>query len=572
MIASMMDIKRAGWALALLTGAGVAACGGSVGSTAAPDAATSASAALPSSAASTTVPASDSSPASDATPASGAAPASDAASGAVSLDSIKNIVVIYAENRSFDNLYGHFPGANGLDGLTAAQTTQVDRNGQALSILPPIWSGLTAAGVTPVVTQAQTADLANQPFAIDDPSGFKTALSVTTRDLVHRFYQNQMQIDGGRNDKFVAYADSGALVMGHYDGSKLPMWNLARQYVLADNFFMGAFGGSFLNHFWLVCACTPSYPDADKSPASGQISVVEGNGATASALKLAATSPASALDGAPNFVKDGGLTPDFYAVNTMQPPYQPSGNPPAASGDPAFADPAAATTLPPQTQQTIGDLLSARGIDWAWYGGAWQAALDDRSHAIGVPVPNFQTHHQPFNYFKPYAPGTAARAAHLKDAGLAGAELIKVIDAGGLPPVAFYKPQGNLNEHAGYADVLDGDQHIADVIAHLQAGPQWKNMVVVVTYDENGGFWDHVAPPKGDRWGPGSRVPAFIISPYAKKGFVDHTAYDTTSILRFITHRFDLPELPGLAARDEAMKANGQAPMGDLTAALEVSP
>jgi phospholipase C len=95
-------------------------------------------------------------------------------------------------------------------------------------------------------------------------------------------------------------------------------------------------------------------------------------------------------------------------------------------------------------------------------------------------------------------------------------------------------------------------------------------MLVVITYDENGGFWDHVAPPKADRWGPGSRIPAFIVSPFAKKGTVDHTEYDTTSILRFITRRFDLPVLPGLTARDAALKANGQPPLGDLTAALEV--
>ena len=70
-------------------------------------------------------------------------------------------------------------------------------------------------------------------------------------------------------------------------------------------------------------------------------------------------------------------------------------------------------------------------------------------------------------------------------------------------------------------------------------------MLVVVTYDENGGFWDHVAPPKGDRWGPGTRIPAIIVSPFAKQGYVDHTPYDTTSILRFITDRFDLPRPAG---------------------------
>ncbi len=129
-----------------------------------------------------------------------------------------------------------------------------------------------------------------------------------------------------------------------------------------------------------------------------------------------------------------------------------------------------------------------------------------------------------------------------------GVAFIKAIDSGTLPQVAFYKPQGNLNEHPGYTDVMSGDRHIAEVIAHLEKSPQWRHMLVVVTYDENGGIWDHVAPPKGDRWGPGSRIPTLIISPFAKKAFVDHTLYDTTSILSFITKRFELPVLPGMAA------------------------
>jgi acid phosphatase len=480
------------------------------------------------------------------------------------VNAIDNIVVIYAENRSFDNLYGSFPGANGLSGATPAQYRQLDRDGSVLKELPPVWDGLTAKGVVPPVTQAETAHLPNMPFAIDDPKGFNISLGVVTHDLWHRFYQNQMQIDGGKNDRFVAYADSGGLVMGYYNGAKLPLWDIARQYVLADNFFMAGFGGSFFNHFWLICACAGQYPDADKSPTKNLIAAVEPDGVT---LKIAANSPKSALDGIPKFVKDGNLTPDFYAINTMQPSYQPSSNKPAPGGNPAYADPAKPSTLPPQTQQTIGDLLSAKGVSWAWYAGAWQAALDGKN---AVPVPNFQYHHQPFNYFADMAPGTAARAAHLKDGGLGGSEFIKAIDAGALPQVAFYKPQGNLNEHAGYADVLSGDRHIADVIRHLQKGPQWAHMMIVVTYDENGGFWDHVAPPKADRWGPGSRVPALIVSPFAKKGFVDHTLYDTGSILLLITRRFDLPTLPGLTVRNAALTANGSPPLGDLTNALDL--
>jgi acid phosphatase len=283
-------------------------------------------------------------------------------------------------------------------------------------------------------------------------------------------------------------------------------------------------------------------------------------------LKLAANSPRSALDGPPKFVNSGNLTPDFYAVNTMQPPYQPSANRAPASNR-ALADPSLATTLPPQTEQTIGDLLSAKGVSWAWYSGAWKAVL---AGGNARPVPNFQFHHQPFNYFVTMAPGTSERAKHLKDGGMAGAEFIRTIDEGKLEQVTFYKPQGNLNEHSGYADVHAGDLHIAEVVAHLKASPQWKNMVVIVTYDENGGYWDHVAPPKGDRWGPGTRIPAIVISDFARKGYVDHTQYDTTSILRFIAKRFDLPVLSGIQVRDEALKKNGSAPMGDLTGALKL--
>ena len=478
-------------------------------------------------------------------------------------DAIETIVVIYAENRSFDNLYGSFPGANGIANAPASARLQTDRDGTPLKELPPSWGGLTAKGVRPVVTEAMTAHLANAPFAIEDPKGLNLGLEVATRDLWHRFYQNQMQINGGRNDRFAAWSDAGGLVMGYYDGSKLPMWQIAQQYVLADNFFMGGFGGSFFNHFYLACACAPTFSGAIESPARPKLAAVDADRVS---LTLAANSPKSALDGPPVFVSDGSITPDEFAVNTMQPPYQPSGLKPKAGGDPALADPGTAMSLPPQTMANIGDLLSAKAVSWAWYAGAWQAALDGNT----ATPPTFQFHHQPFNYFASTAPGTPARAAHLRDGGMDGAGFIAAIDSGTLPQVTFYKPQGSLNEHAGYADVASGDRHLADLIHHLERSPQWAHMVVVVTYDENGGFWDHAAPPKADRWGPGTRVPAIVVSPFAKRGVVDHTQYDTGSILRLISHKFGLPLLAGLKERDAALAAGGLAPMGDLTAALVV--
>jgi acid phosphatase len=278
------------------------------------------------------------------------------------------------------------------------------------------------------------------------------------------------------------------------------------------------------------------------------------------------------------FARSGNLTPDFYAVNTMMPPYPPSGNADVAQ---KAVDAQSATTLVPQTEATIGDLLTGAGVNWAYYAGAWDFAQSHPPFAAGMSQasPNFQYHHQPFNYFTAFDPATpegkANRAAHLLDAGvvtdpavLPPSRFLSDIRAGTLPPVSFYKPQGSVNEHAAYANVTDGDKHIAGLLSALKASPQWDHMLIVVTYDEFGGWWDHVAPPKADRFGPGTRIPALIISPYAQKGTVDHTQYDTTSVLRFITNKWKLPVLPGLAERDKALAANHQPPMGDLTAAL----
>jgi acid phosphatase len=513
---------------------------------------------------------------------------------------VETIVVIYAENRAFDNLYGNFPGADGLSQVVdhdgrplPAYVPQVDRDGSLLPKLPRTWGGVTAPGVVPVVTEAQSAGLPNAPFSIEHAftalANVTLSTSTVTRDLYHRFFEHQMQIDGGKNDGYAAWSDAGGLAMGHYDYSQSALYGLAKEFVLADHFFQGAFGGSFLNHQYLICACAPVYPNADTAAAKPSIAILEQDAAGhyLPRLKLAKDAK-SALDEPPRFAKSGNITPadyfgdgKFYAVNTMQPAYQPSGNKPAATdADTLFADPGNPTTLPPQNQPTIGDALDARHVKWTWYAGAWNAALADGRRspslartAIYAPAtaggnPDFQPHHQPFNYYESFDPKSHAeqRAAHLKDYG----DLIDDAAAGRLPAVTFYKPQGNLNQHAGYASVAEGDAHLAALVATLRASPQWPHMVIVITYDEFGGAWDHVPPPQGDLLGPGARIPALIISPFAKRGTVDHTPYDTASILRLITRRFALEMLPGIAQRDSALAAHGAAPMGDLTNTLDL--
>ena len=406
------------------------------------------------------------------------------------LEKIEHVIVIYQENWSFDGLFGKFPGANGLDRAGAA-VRQVDKTGKVLDKLPrPL-----DTSKKPAETDTRfPAELPVAPYAL---TRF-VAPGEKTGDMVHRFYQNQYQINNGKNDMFVAWSDNGGLVMSYYDATEMPLGKLAREYALADNFFQAAFGGSFLNHFWLTCACTPLWPN----PPVDKVVTLDAKGM---------------------LVKDNIVTPDGYAVNTAYTVYQPH---PATETD-------TNKLLPPQTMPTIGDRLTQKGISWAWYSGGWDDAL------AGKPDKTFQFHHQPFAYFATYGDGTKARQEHLKDEK----RFLDDLKAGKLPSVAFIKPLGADNEHPGYANSLQGQQHVADLVKAVKESGYWPKTAIVVTYDENGGRWDHVAPPKVDRWGPGTRIPAVIISPYARKGFIDHTQYDTTSILKFIEKRWGVEPL-----------------------------
>jgi len=319
---------------------------------------------------------------------------------------VEHIVVLYAENRSFDHLYGLFPGAEGL-AQAAEQKTQLDHDGRPLAHLPPVYDG---AKVNPRFPQ----NLPNGPFQIDAPPINARADEVLPSPI-HNYYQNREQINGGKNNLFVAMTTVGAWTMGYFDGSKMKLWNWAKEYTLADHFFMGAFGGSYLNHQYLICACVPMDPGA---PANAKAQLDDQG-----RLKKRPESPASVLQG-PVQLYDGRLAPDGYVVNTSQPPYQPSGIPPAPGGSFDLANPAG-HPLPPQTLKTIGDTLSAKGVSWAWYAGGYNAALADGrqdpsikrsiiyTRAPGSPI--YQPHHQPFNYYARFAPGTAERAQHLKD-------------------------------------------------------------------------------------------------------------------------------------------------------------
>ncbi len=391
-------------------------------------------------------------------------------------------------------MYGHFPVANGINNATTF--AQVDKTGALYATLPqPINTNLNPPA-------PDTHFPANLPVSAFDISLYVPATQ-TTGDMVHRFYQNQYQIDGGKMDKFVAWSDAAGLVMGYYEATNMPEGLLAQQYTLCDNFFQSAFGGSFLNHIYLIAAAPPVFPAA---PASITVQ----------------------LDTNGIMTADGAVTPDGFVVNTAYTVNQPH---------PAKVP--VQNLVPNQILPTIGDRLSSANLTWAWYSEGWNNAL------AGTPDPLFQFHHQPFAYFANYADGTASKTAHLKDKlDFTNALSVSVgASACALPNVSFVKLLGANNEHPGYATLLQGQQQIAQLVQSIQNSSCWADTAIIITYDENGGQWDHVAPLTRDRFGPGPRIPTIIISPFAKKGFVDHTRYETTSILKFIESRWDLTPL-----------------------------
>jgi phospholipase C len=374
-----------------------------------------------------------------------------------------------------------------------------------------------------------------------------------TGDIVHRFYQEQSQINGGAQNQFITWSDNPGLVMSHFDATNLPEGLLAQQYTMDDNFFHAAFGGSFLNHQFLVAAAAPVYPNAPSSmvatldatgqlalnPTTGKI-VHDGNITPVGGSSFADPGQTFGKNYAINTIFSKNLAPDFVGNNT------------AASLLPSQndTDPSQPNYIP-----TIGDTLDQADVSWKWYSGGWDNALagspsnpanGGKKPANDPADPLFQWHHQPLAYYNNFAPWlpngqrNPLSAAHLQDE----TNFFQDLSTDNLPAVSFIKPLGPDNEHPGYADLLQGQQHVADIVHAIQNSPEWAHTAIIITYDENGGRWDHVAAPDANGiWGDGSRVPAIVISPYAKKGYVDHTQHDTLSILKTIEQRFDLPAL-----------------------------
>jgi acid phosphatase len=515
--------------------------------------------------------------------------------GESQLSKINHIVVIYEENHSFDNLYGGWEGVNGRSNADAAHTIQVGQSGTPYSCLLQNDVNLASPQLSASCADTTTATpfgshFVNAPFSIETylPKDAQTCPQPgvfaangllpnaanlpggCTKDIVHRFYQEQYQLNNGKQNRYTTGSDAVGLTQGYYDTKSLPIYEYLHSkghpdYAIADDFFQAAFGGSFLQHQWLIAAATPTWPG---EPAN-QHAIVDSNGMPNNYALYHATGPVADPPGtracppAGTVDPNPGLACGDYAVNTIQPTYQPTSSNPVK--------------LPPQTGTTIGDELSGAGVSWAWYSGGWSNADGDvgspgYTNGVGAcsdpnSFPNpawpycpnkvFQFHHQPFNYYANYAPGTAGRT-HLRDE----VEFQSLVAASGkkcmLNSVSFIKPIGLENEHPGYTSESRGSDHLVQLLQSIDNSSCSKDTMVIVTYDEFGGQWDHVPPPgqggtpgPHDKWGPGTRIPTLVLAKGLEGDFVvDSTQYDTTSIVATIEDRYGLAPL---SSRDAAV-------------------
>src|SRR2546429_4986568 len=293
--------------------------------------------------------------------------------------------------------------------------------------------------------------------------------------------------------KWVAEGTSGGATMGYYEKAAIPVqWRLAEEFVLLDHYSQGIHGGSFATHSYLISATLATSPDAP-----------------------AAVKAQLAPDG--SVVRDGDVAPEGHVVNTLDPPYPPQ----------------RVAHIPPipQTAPTIADRLDAGGVSWRWYATGWGGGADAVKQGL-VP------HHNPFQYVQRIMESPEG-GAHIRDAS----EFVRALREGGLPAVAFVKPHWKESAHPVSSTVGAADRWIGEVVTGIVASRYWSRVAVVITYDEGGGWFDHVPPPVVDPFGLGTRVPTLIVSPYARRGVVAHGLYDHASILKLIEWRFGLEPL-----------------------------
>jgi phospholipase C len=448
---------------------------------------------------------------------------------------IKHLVVIFQENISFDHYFGTYPKALN----PAGQPRFIAKPGT------PAVNGYTDGLLynnPNALNTAVNGNGATNPFRLD-------RTQASTNDQDHDYTPEQQAFNGGLMDSFPKYTGTpgpppngqptSGLVMGYYDGNTVTAyWNYAQRFAMSDNSYGTNFGPS---------------TDGALNLISGQLNGVSDQ-----------------INASGDVVSDGGG--GYTLVSDADP-----------IGDVCSTTTGAQLSM---SGMNIGDLLNAAGISWGFFEGGFDLSVKNANGTTGCarsttstvtmsPKADYIPHHEPFQYYtstqnlkhtRPTSPSTVGingdPANHQYDTH----DFFDAVNAGNFPTVSFLKAPGYQDGHAGYSDPLDEQMFVVNVINFLQQQSDWANTAVVIAYDDSDGWYDHQMGPivnqsatsmdaltapgqcgtgKGalagvtiqhaqGRCGYGPRLPLLVISPYAKRNYVDHTVTDQTSILRFI--------------------------------------
>jgi phospholipase C len=378
-------------------------------------------------------------------PAEGPAQVKEQSAGnpAGNINVIQHVIYIVKENRSFDHMFGLFPGANGAN--------------QA-----PISTGATI------------------------PLGL--APDTMTRDVDHLWYSSLTGVDGGKMDRFDLIP--GANANGDYIGetqftqSEIPNYYLyAGYYVLADNMFSSLGGPSFPNHLYTIAAQAGGvYNLPTRNPGIQNWQVSWGCDAPAN-------------ETVPIMDARGVVTQQFPCFDFT----------------------------------TLGDELTSAGVSWLYYAPVF--------NTLGY---NFNTY-DAINHIR----NTPAWTKY----DVPNTQFLTDVSSGTLPAVSWLIAGGVDSEHPPNSMCEGENWTVQQVNAILQSPLYKNNTAIFVTWDDFGGFYDHVVPPVSDEYGLGVRVPLLIISPYIKEatpgkpGLISHTQYEFSSVLKFIEEDFGVPPL-----------------------------
>ncbi|MGA2682767.1 MAG: alkaline phosphatase family protein [Candidatus Bathyarchaeia archaeon] len=394
---------------------------------------------------------------------------------------IQHLIFIVQENHSFDNYFGTYPGANGIPpGISLPYAT----TDLALGYVQPYHLSATV----PVSIVGDEL-----PPGVADPSDLTEELSnsaspfhlsaQSTVNLDHSATVAHEAYDNGKMDGFVV-AEGSSVTMGYYDRSDIPYyWDYAGHYVLDDNFFSSEMGPSLPNHLYIASGTDGPVNSTAPWISSGNI-----------------------VDNPPNTELTGG---DFLV------------NWPGASFSWA----------------TLAQELSAAQVSWKWYDGN----TDPTAATYWDPLPLF-------DYFQNHPNELTDHVKSTKD-------FVNDIRNNSLPAVSWIMPGAwqpptepavfanqSVSEHPP-ARPDAGMDYVSYLVNQIMNSTYWPSTAIVMTWDDYGGFYDHVAPPQIDQSGLGFRVPTIVISPWAKPGFIDHTQYEFSSMLALAEHTFNVTSL-----------------------------